>query len=75
MTMTCNRYDVMNILCDIKLKWNGRVTEKGEEMVGGGGVEERESVLSFEIRIHEKKKEKRKKRKKLVLDPNLEKEE
>ena len=31
MTMTCNRCD---ILCDVKLKWNRRVTEKGEEMRG-----------------------------------------
>ena len=35
--MTCNRCDVMNIhQCDVKLKWNRRVTEKGGEMGGGG---------------------------------------
>ena len=51
------------------------MTERGEEIGGGGEGEmkeresERESMLSFGIWIHEKKK-----RKKLVLDPTLEKE-
>ena len=59
-----DRCDVMNIMsvCNIKLKWNRRVTEKAEEMVGGGGGVEgkRESTLNFGIWIHEKKRKKRK---------------
>ena len=60
----------MNIMsvCNKKLKWNRRVTEKGEEMVGGGR-KERESMLSFGIYGFMRKK--RKKEKKLVLDLTL----
>ena len=68
--------DVMNIMsvCNIKLKWNRRVTEKAEEMVGGGGgrkEREREHAELWNMDSWEKKK----KKKKLVLDPTLEKEE
>ena len=65
MTMTCNRCDVMNIMwCKTEMEQKS----EGErwDVCGGGGGGGR--VLSFGIRIHEKKKQP-------ILDPTLEKEE